>query len=43
MKDKTEKIPILISRAAPTNLGVRLANNLGATIIRFIRGKGMKG
>ena len=42
LKVARRKIPILISKAAPTNLGVRLANNLGVTIIRFIRGKGTK-
>jgi FdhD protein len=42
LKVARRKIPILISKSAPTNLGVSLANNLGVTIIRFIRGKGMK-
>jgi FdhD protein len=41
LKVARRKIPILISKAAPTNLGVRLANSLGVTIIRFISGKGM--
>jgi len=35
------KIPILISKSAPTNLGVRLADDLGITLIGFVRGKGM--
>lgn len=30
-------IPILISKAAPTNLGVKLANELGITLIGFVR------
>ena len=34
-------IPILISKAAPTNLGVRLADELGITLIGFVRGKRM--
>ncbi len=33
--------PILISKAAPTNLGVRLADELGITLIAFVRGKKM--
>lgn len=41
LKVVKRKIPILISKAAPTNLGVELAKNLGVTIIRFIRGKGI--
>lgn len=35
------KIPILISKSAPTNLGVRLADDLGITLIGFVRGKRM--
>jgi len=34
-------IPLLISKSAPTNLGVRLANDLGITLIGFVRGKRM--
>ena len=34
-------IPILISKSAPTNLGVRLANDLGVTLIGFVRGQRM--
>ncbi len=34
-------IPLLISIAAPTNLGVRLANDLGVTLISFAREKRM--
>jgi len=34
-------IPILISKSAPTDLGVRLANDLGVTLIGFVRGKRM--
>lgn len=32
------KIPIIVSRAAPTSLAVELANNIGQTIIGFLRG-----
>ncbi len=31
-------IPIIISISAPTNLGVTIANNLGITLIGFVRG-----
>jgi FdhD protein len=31
------KVPILISIAAPTDLGMRLANDLGVTLIGFAR------
>jgi len=34
-------IPIIISKSAPTNLGVRLANDLGITLIGFVRGRRM--
>lgn len=34
-------IPILISRSAPTNLGVKVAKDLGITLIGFVRGKRM--
>jgi len=34
-------IPILVSKSAPTNLGVRLANELGVTLIGFARGERM--
>ena len=34
-------IPILISKSVPTNLGVRLANDLGITLIGFVRGERM--
>jgi FdhD protein len=34
-------VPLLISKAAPTNMGVRLANDLGITLIGFVREKRM--
>jgi FdhD protein len=34
-------IPIIISISAPTNLGVRIANSLGVTLISSVRGKRM--
>ena len=41
LKVAKRNIPILVSKAAPTNLGVRLANNLGVTLIGFVRGERM--
>ena len=32
-------IPIIISRSAPTNLAVKMANKLGITLIGFARGR----
>ncbi|MFC1934905.1 formate dehydrogenase accessory sulfurtransferase FdhD [Chloroflexota bacterium] len=37
LKVAKRNIPILISRSAPTNLGVRLADELGVTLIGFVR------
>ena len=34
-------IPIIISISAPTNLGIRIADNLGITLISSVRGKRM--
>jgi FdhD protein len=34
-------IPILISRSAPTNIGVKLATDLGVTLVGFVRGTRM--
>jgi FdhD protein len=34
-------IPIIISISAPTNLGVRIADSLGVTLITSVRGKKM--
>ena len=39
MDDEVEKIPILISKSAPTDLGVKLANDLGVILLGFVRGK----
>ena len=41
LKVAKRNIPILISKSAPTNLGVRLADDLGVTLIGFVRGKRM--
>jgi FdhD protein len=41
LKIARRNIPILISKSAPTDTGVRLANALGVTLIGFVRGKRM--
>ncbi len=41
LKVARKNIPILISKSAPTDLGVRLANDLGVTLIGFVRGERM--
>ena len=41
LKAAKRDIPLLISKSAPTDLGVRLANDLGVTLIGFVRGKRM--
>jgi len=41
LKVTKRDIPILISKSAPTNLGVKLANDWGVTVIGFVRGERM--
>ncbi len=41
LKVAHRNIPILISVSAPTDLGVKLANDLGITIVGLVRGKKM--
>ena len=41
LKVARRNIPILISKSAPTNLGIKLAADLGITLIGFVRGKRM--
>ena len=41
LKIAKRNIPILISKSAPTNLGLRLASDLGVTLIGFVRGQRM--
>jgi FdhD protein len=36
-KAAKRRIPLLISKSAPTNLGVKLANEVGITLIGFVR------
>ncbi len=39
LKVAKRNIPIIISKSAPTDLGVKLANDLGLTLLGFVRGK----
>jgi len=41
LKVARRNIPIIASKCAPTNLGVRLAADLGVTLVGFVRGKRM--
>jgi FdhD protein len=41
MDDETERIPAIVSKSVPTDLGVRLANDLGVTLVGFVRGRRM--
>ncbi len=41
LKVARRNVPILISKSAPTNLGVKLAGDLGITLLGFVRGKRM--
>jgi len=41
LKVVKRNIPVIISKSAPTSLGVRLADELGVTLVGFVRGKGM--
>lgn len=34
-------VPIIVSKSVPTNLGVRLANDLGVTLVGFVRDRRM--
>ena len=41
LKAAKRNIPLLVSKSAPTNMGVKLAGELGITLIGFVRGKRM--
>ena len=41
LKVAKRNVPIIISRSAPTNLGLRLAADLGVTVVGFVRGRRM--
>ncbi len=41
LKVARRNIPVIISKSAPTELGVRLAGDFGITLIGFVRGKRM--
>jgi len=39
LKVARRSIPVLASKSAPTSMGVKLANDLGITLVGFVRGK----
>jgi FdhD protein len=39
LKVARRSVPILVSKSAPTNLGVKMAEDLGITLVGFVRGK----
>ncbi|MFC2025178.1 formate dehydrogenase accessory sulfurtransferase FdhD [Chloroflexota bacterium] len=41
LKVAKRNVPMIISKSAPTDLGVKLANDLGITLLGFVRGKRM--
>lgn len=41
LKIARRNIPVIISKSAPTDLGVKLAKDLGITLVGFVRGKRM--
>ena len=41
LKVVKRNIPVIIPKSAPTSLGVRLADDLGVTLVGFVRGKRM--
>jgi len=41
LKIARRNVPVIVSKSAPTNLGVKLANDLGVTLVGFVRGKRM--
>jgi len=41
LKAAKKNIPLLVSKSAPTDMGVKLAGDLGVTLIGFVRGKRM--
>ena len=41
LKVAKRNVPIIISKSAPTSLGLKLAGDLGVTLVGFVRGKRM--
>jgi len=39
LKVATRGVPVIVSRNAPTDVAVKLANDLGMTVVGFVRGK----
>ncbi len=41
LKAARRNVPVPVSRPAPANIGVRLAEDLGITLLGFVRGEKM--
>ncbi|MFC2039053.1 formate dehydrogenase accessory sulfurtransferase FdhD [Chloroflexota bacterium] len=41
LKVAKRNVPVIVSKSAPTDMGIKLANDLGITLIGFVRGKRM--
>jgi len=41
LKVARRNVPVIVSKSAPTTLGVKLAGDLGVTILGFARGRRM--
>jgi FdhD protein len=41
LKVARRNVPVIVSKAAPTSLGVKLADDFGLTLVGFVRGKRM--
>ncbi|HAW49485.1 TPA: formate dehydrogenase accessory sulfurtransferase FdhD, partial [bacterium] len=41
LKIQTCRLPVIISKAAPTDQAIKLANDIGITLVGFARGNGM--
>jgi FdhD protein len=41
LKVARRRVPVLVSKSAPTNTAVKLANDLGITLVGFVRGSRM--
>ncbi|MEE8419589.1 MAG: formate dehydrogenase accessory sulfurtransferase FdhD [Dehalococcoidales bacterium] len=39
LKVASRQIPVIVSKSAPTDLGVKMADDLGITLLGFVRGK----
>ncbi|MFC2070328.1 formate dehydrogenase accessory sulfurtransferase FdhD [Chloroflexota bacterium] len=41
LKVSRRQIPVIVSKSAPTDLGIKLTSDLGITLIGYVRGKRM--